>query len=215
MLRDLESMLLDEQVAVRASRSRLLAEFSDRLDEQTIDSVLDASWDHMEAHARVRVHIPLLAERFARAQLWAAARMRGEKGGLPAVLFVDTHDSGRGRMAKALFMRRVGDAGIALSAGTDPNEALDGAVRSVMEEVGIVTTDSFPKPFTEQMLEAADVVVTFPGGADVPVPEGTAHEVWDVDAPEQRTSAEMRAIRDDLSSRVDELASRLGVPPRA
>lgn len=214
MLRDLESMSLDEQVAVRASRNRLLGEFSDRLDEQTIDSVLDASWDHMEAHARVKVHVPLLAERFARAQLWAVARMQGEKDGLPAVLFIDTHDSGRGRMAKALFLARVGDAGIALSAGTDPNAVLDGAVRSVMEEVGITTTDSFPKPFTEQMLAAADVVVTFSGGSEVPVPDGTAHEVWDVDVPVERSGAELRAIRDDLASRVDDLASRLGIEPR-
>lgn len=60
-----------------------------------------------------RVHIRLLAERFARAQLWAVARMRGHRDGVPAVLFIDTHDSGRARMAKALFITRAGSGGLA------------------------------------------------------------------------------------------------------
>lgn len=60
-----------------------------------------------------RVHIRLLAERFARAQLWAVARMSGHRDGVPAVLFIDTHDSGRARMAKALFITRAGSGGLA------------------------------------------------------------------------------------------------------
>ena len=60
-----------------------------------------------------RVHIRLLAERFTRAQLWAVARMRGHRDGVPAVLFIDTHDSGRARMAKALFITRAGSGGLA------------------------------------------------------------------------------------------------------
>lgn len=212
MLGDLESMPLDEQLAVRSARDRLLREFSDRLDVETIDAVLDASWEHLEAVARLKAHVPLLAERFARAQLWAVARMRGHRDGVPAVLFIDTHDSGRARMAKALFMHRVGSHGLAFSAGTDPNAALDGEVRAVMEEVGIQTTESFPKPYTQEILQAADMIVTFAGGHDVPVPVDAAHEVWDVSDPRARTPEELRSIRDHLASLVDDLADRLGIP---
>lgn len=212
MLGDLESMPLDEQLAVRAARDRLLREFSDRLDSATIDAVLDASWEHLDAVARLKAHVPLLAERFARAQLWAVARMRGHHEGVPAVLFIDTHDSGRARMAKALFVHRVGSHGLAFAAGTDPNAALDGEVRAVMQEVGIQTTESFPKPYTEEILRAADVVVTFVGGHDVEIPTGTEHLVWDVPDTPARTPAELRSIRDQLTLLVDDLATRLGIP---
>jgi arsenate reductase (thioredoxin) len=212
MLRDLESMPLDEQLAVRSARDRLVREFDDRLDTETIDAVLDASWQHIDALARLKTHVPLLAERFARAQLWAVARMRGHRDGVPAVLFVDTDDAGRARMAKALFLRRAGIHGLALSAGTDPNAALDGAVRAVMEEVGIKTTDSFPKPYTMEILQAADMVVTFVGGREVPLPDEAKHLVWDVRNPRERTPQELRAVRDQLADLVDELADRLGIP---
>ena len=210
---DLENMSLDENLAVRSARMRLLREFDDRLDAETIDPILSASWEHIDATARLKAHVPLLAERFARAQLWAVARMRGHHDGVPAVLFVDTHDAGRARMAKAMFIRGAGTKGFALSAGTDPNAALDGAVGAVMEEIGITTTDSFPKPYTQEILQAADVIVTFPDGAVVPIPDGAQHEHWDVRDPRERTPEELRAIREDLSARVDDLITRLGITP--
>lgn len=210
-MRDLEAMPLDERVAVKAARTRLLREFDDRLDTETIDAVLQASWDHIDGVARLKAHVPLLAERFARAQLWAAARMQGHHDGVPAVLFIDTHDAGRARMAKALFIDRVGTSGLALSAGTDPNAGLDGPIYEVMEEDGITTTESFPKPYTTQMLEAADWIITFPGGDAVPIPDGTLHEEWPVADPRRRSRDQLRALRDELATRVDDLVGRLGI----
>ncbi len=190
-LRDLDDVALDEQLALRSARERLVEEFGSSLDEDTIDAFLDASWQHMSHVSRVKVHVPLLAERFARAQLWAAARMHADRPGVPAAVFVDTNDSGRGRMAKALFLRRAGAHGL---------------------ESGISTMEAFPKPWTPAMLEAADVVVTFADGADVPVPDPARHRVWDVDDPRGRSADEVRAIRDRLSSLVDDLADELGIP---
>jgi protein-tyrosine-phosphatase len=115
-------------------------------------------------------------------------------------------------MAKALFVHRVGSHGLAFAAGTDPNAALDGEVRTVMQEVGIQTTESFPKPYTQEILKAADVVVTFVGGHDVEIPTGTEHLVWDVPDTSERTPAELRSIRDQLILLVDDLATRLGIP---
>jgi arsenate reductase (thioredoxin) len=211
-MRDQGSMPLDEQLAVRAARERLLHEFGEHVDVETIDAILDASWEHMDAVARVKVHVPLLAERFARAQLWAAARMRGHREAVPAVVFVDLHDAGRAPMAKALFLRRAGAAGLAFSAGTDPNTSVDEIVLRAMEELGITTTESFPKPYTPEILRAADLVVGFLGSEDVPIPVETEHEVWDVPDPRGRSLDEVRAIRDDIRGRVDALAARLGIP---
>lgn len=213
MLNNLDDMTLDEQLAVRSARDRLVREFGSSLDEDVIDAYLLASWEHMDTVARVKVHIPLLAERFARAQLWALARMRSDRPGVPAAVFVDTNDSGRARMAKALFLRRCGAHALSFSAGTDPNEALDEVVNEVMHEIGITTTEAFPKPWTPQILQAADRVVTFADGAPVPVPDPSRHRVWDVPDPRGKDLEQVRVIRDSLVALVDGLVDELGIPP--
>ncbi len=63
---DLESMTLDQQLAVRAARDRLLREFDATPGEPTVDAVLDAGWDHMDQSARLKAHMPLLAEHASR-----------------------------------------------------------------------------------------------------------------------------------------------------
>lgn len=211
MTRNMQEMPLDEQLAVRAARDRLVREFAGTVDIATLDAVLDAAWEHMDRAARVKVHVPLLAERFARAQLWAVARMAGHRQGVPAVVFIDLADVGRARMAKALFLDRVGPDGLSFAAGTDPNEALDSTIVQALEEIGITTADTFPKPYTEAILEAADLIVTFPGTTGVAIPEHGRHEMWDVPDPRGRGLDEVRAVRDELASRVDELVHRLGV----
>jgi protein-tyrosine-phosphatase len=212
VLNNLDHMTLDEQLAVRSARDRLVREFGTSLDEDVIDAYLLASWEHMDTVARVKVHIPLLAERFARAQLWALARMRSDRPGVPAVVFVDTNDSGRARMAKALFLRRSGPHGLSFSAGTDPNEALDDVVSDAMLEIGITTTEAFPKPWTPQIIEAADRVVTFSGGEPITVPDPSRHQVWDVPDPRGRDIAQVRVIRESLAALVDGLADEMGIP---
>lgn len=215
MPRGTEDMPLDQQLAVRAARDRLLREFEASLDIDTIDAVLDASWEHMDEAARVKVHIPLLAERFARAQLWALAKVRGHREGVPAAVFIDLEDGGRARMAKALFMHEVGPHGLSFAAGSDPNSALPSAIMDAMKEIGVTTTEVFPKPYTETILQAADRIVTFPGTSGVPIPDESRHETWEVPSPTGKAPDEVRAIRDDLVTRVRQLASQLGATQAA
>lgn len=209
---DQESMPLDEKLAVRAARDRLLREFEASLGEDTVDAVLDASWDHMESSARLKVHIPLLAERFARVQLWAMTRMHGHDSGVPAVLFIDTDNAGRARMAKALFARRVGTHGLSFSAGTDPRAELDPVIVEAMAEKGISISGELPKPYTQEILSAVDQVVTFPADEPVNVPSETRHTEWPVPNPHGVAIDGVRAIRDELAERVDALADELGIP---
>jgi arsenate reductase (thioredoxin) len=209
MRHDLEDLPLDHQLAVRAAQARLHQEFAGLLGAQTVDAVLDASWEHMDEISRVKHHVPLLAERYARGQLWGLARMNGHHEGVPAVLFLDSHDSGRAKIAKGLLLAQAGDAVLAFSAGTEPDHEVPEAVQQAMAELGVLLVASFPKPYTDEMLRAADRIVLFGAGADVPLPPGTAHEVWDVPDPRSRTLEEVRAIRDDLAVRVEDLARRL------
>jgi protein-tyrosine-phosphatase len=209
MSHDLEGLALDEGLALRAARTRLYDEFANKVGRESVDAVLQASWDHVDAGARIKHHVPLLAERFARGQLWALARMNGHHEGVPAVLFLDTHDAGRAKMAKGLLSGRSGGRVLAFSAGTDPDIDVVPAVVDVMNEVGVSLEQSFPKPYTAEMVQAADLVVTFGEGAAVDSANGTAREHWDVADPRGLALDQVRAIRDDLDSRVADLVVRL------
>lgn len=209
MLHDLEGLSLDTTLAIRAARRRLHDEFADRVGDESVDAVLRASWDHVDAGARIKNHVPLLAERFARGQLWALARMNGHHEGVPAVLFLDTHDGGRAKMAKGLLARAVDGDVLAFSAGVDPELDVVPEVVEVMHEVGVSLEQSFPKPYTAEMLEAADLVVSFGDGELVAASNGVPHEHWDVPDPRGRSIDEVRAIRDAIAERIDDLASRL------
>lgn len=208
-MHDLEELSLDHKLAIQMARNRLAAEFGAQVSADTIHTVLDASWAHIDAGARIKHHVPLLAERFARGQLWAIARMKGHHEGVPAVLFLDTHDAGRAKMAKALLVRLLGRGVIAVSAGTQPDVEVSEHVIAAMRELDLHLEHSFPKPFTPDMIEAAELIVTF-GAADVvAMPDGTRHEAWEVPDPRDLPIAEVRPIRDDLRQRVQELALRL------
>lgn len=211
MLHDLEDLPLDHQLAVRAAQERLHEEFAGSVGAPTVDAVLGASWRHLDEHARLKHHVPLLAERYARGQLWALARMSGHHDGVPAVLFLDSHDAGRAKMAKGLLLARAGDTVLGFSAGTDPDVDVPDTVQQVMGEVGVSLAVSFPKPYTEEMLRAADRIVVFGDGADVTIPPGAQHELWEVPDPRFLPVEDVRALRDDLGRRVDDLLRRLGV----
>ena len=215
MLHDLEDLPLDASLAQRHARHRLRDEFAGAVGEESLDAVLRASWAHIDAGARIKHHVPLLAERFARGQLWALARMNGHHEGVPAVLFLDTHDGGRAKMAKGLLVERMDGGVLAFSAGVDPEIDVVPAVVDVMHEVGVSLEQSFPKPYTDEMLEVADLVVTFGDGEPVGASNGTPHEHWDVPDPRGLSLDEVRAIRTDIGERITDLVSRLPAMRRA
>ena len=209
MLHDLEDLPLDTKLALRAARGRLNDEFAGKVGPESVDAVLQASWDHIDAGARIKHHVPLLAERFARGQLWALARMNGHHEGVPAVLFLDTHDSGRAKMAKGFLVQQMGSDVLAFSAGVDPEVDVVPAVLDAMHEVDVSLEQSFPKPYTQEMLQAADIIVSFGQGEPVASSNGAAHEHWDVADPRGADMDEVRRIRDDIAGRVADLAGRL------
>jgi arsenate reductase len=213
MLHDLEDLPLDVDLALRHARYRLRDEFAGRVGEESVDAVLRASWAHIDAGARIKHHVPLLAERFARGQLWALARMNGHHEGVPAVLFLDTHDGGRAKMAKGMLVERMKGDVLAFSAGVDPEIDVVPAVVDVMGEVGVSLEQSFPKPYTDEMLAAADMVISFGDGDPVAASHGTPHEHWDAPDPRGRDIADVRAIRDRIAEQVDDLAARLASSP--
>jgi arsenate reductase len=130
----------------------------------------------------------------------------------PTVLFVCVHNAGRSQMAAALLARHGGDAVEVLSAGSEPAERINPAVREVMAEIDIDLSAERPKLLTTDAVEASDVVVTMGCGDTCPVFPGKRYLDWDLTDPAGRGVDEVRPIRDEIDARVRALLADLGVP---
>jgi arsenate reductase (thioredoxin) len=150
--------------------------------------------------------LPLLVGRFARERLRALAQAEGRiEKTKPEVLFVCVRNAGRSQIAAALT-HRLSEGWIAVrSAGSQPGEQIDPAVIEVMRELGIDVTEEFPKPLTDEVVRAADVVITMGCGDSCPVYPGKHYEDWDVADPAHQPIDVVRAIREDIRRRVEEL----------
>ena len=154
--------------------------------------------------------LPVIIERFAREQLWAIAQADGmiEKP-LPEVLFVCEHNAGRSQMA-ACLADHLSNGWIAVrSAGSHPDEQIDPVVVEAMVEIGLDVSDEFPKPLTDAVIRAADVVVTLGCGDACPVYPGKRYQDWPVADPAGQPLEVVRRIRYELYHHVWELIETL------
>lgn len=207
---------VDQQYALLSAASRLAADFSGVFGTETIDRFLHSSYDEFAGRATVAQFLPLLAERFARQRLRALARVEGkDHDGKPVVLFLCVHNAGRSQMAMGFFEHMAGDRAIAWSGGSEPGNQLNPAAIEAMRELGIDITEEFPKPWTDEVVRAADVVITMGCGDACPVFPGKRYEDWAIDDPDGQDLAAVRPIRDEIEHRVRRLLDEIGVPARA
>jgi arsenate reductase len=129
----------------------------------------------------------------------------------PSVLFLCVHNAGRSQMALGWFEHFAGDRAVAWSGGSEPGTEVNPAAIAAMAEVGIDISREFPKPWTDEIVQAADVVVTMGCGDACPVFPGKRYEDWTLDDPEGRDVAAVRPIRDEIGLRVRGLLDTLGV----
>jgi arsenate reductase (thioredoxin) len=206
---------IDQRLALKAAADRLKSEFGDMFDAETIDGFLNAAHGQFAHHASVPNFLPLLAERYAQQQLRALARVEGKHhDGKPNVLFLCTHNAGRSQMAAALFTQLAGEDAVAWSGGSDPSVELNPAVVQAMSERGIDISRDYPKPFTEEIVQAADVVITMGCGDACPVFPGRRYEEWTFGDPAGKDIDAVRPIRDAIEERVRQLLAELNVPAR-
>jgi arsenate reductase (thioredoxin) len=143
---------------------------------------------------------------FARDRLRALAQAEGHiEKLLPEVLFVCVHNAGRSQMAAALTHELSRSAVSVRSAGSMPELEVNPTVVSAMEEIGVDMSHEFPKPLTDEVVRAADVVVTMGCGDSCPVYPGKHYEDWDVADPAGQPIEVVRTIRDDIARRVQTL----------
>jgi arsenate reductase (thioredoxin) len=124
-------------------------------------------------------------------------------------LFVCLHNAGRSQMSQALFERAAGGRHTALSAGTTPGDAVHPEVIEVMSELGIDLSGRRPRGLTRELAEQADVVVTMGCGDECPYIPGKRYLDWEIPDPKGRPVEEVRATRDEIARRVEELVSEL------
>ncbi len=206
-------MTLDQQVALKHATSRLAREFIGTFGAETVERFLYSSYDQFAGRATVPNFLPLLAERFARQRLHALARVDGHyREGRPTVLFLCVHNAGRSQMAMGFFTHYAGDAAVAWSGGSEPGEQVNPAAIAAMAERGIDISAEYPKPWTDEVVRAADVVVSMGCGDACPVFPGKRYEEWILDDPAGLDAADVRPIRDEIERRVLALLDELGVP---
>ena len=125
------------------------------------------------------------------------------------MLFVCVHNAGRSQMAAGLVKIRSDGRIHVRSAGSDPGETINPAVIEAMDEVGLDMSEEFPKPLTDEVVRAADVVITMGCGDACPIYPGKKYEDWVLDDPAERSLDTVRRIRDELDGRVQRLIVEL------
>jgi arsenate reductase (thioredoxin) len=204
---------IDQQLALTTAASNLARQFDGTFGMETIERFLHSSYDEFAERAAVLNYLPLLAERFARQRLHALARVEGKaETGTPVVLFLCTHNAGRSQMAMGFFAHLAGDRAVAWSGGSEPGTRVNPAAIEAMAERGIDISGEYPKPWTDELVRAADVVITMGCGDACPVFPGRRYEDWPATDPAGLDVAAVRPIRDDLERRVRDLLAELDVP---
>jgi len=210
------TLSLDESLALRTAAIRLAIEFEGIFGPETIERFLHSSFDQFALRATVVKFLPLMAERFARQRLRALAKVEGlHDDGKPTVLFLCVQNAGRSQMALGFFTALAGDRAVAWSGGSEPGFEVNPAAIAAMAERGIDISGEFPKPWTDETVRAADVVITMGCGDACPIFPGKRYEEWVLDDPAGWDVAAVRPIRDEIERRVRTLIDELELPAAA
>jgi len=189
--------------------ARVRDDFAGIFGPETIERFIAESYSSLSG-SKVQSFVPLFVERFTRERLRALAKVEGlmTPGG-PSVVFLCVHNAGRSQMAAGWAQHLAEDDVHVFSGGSDPASEVNPAAVQAMAEVGIDISREFPKPWTDEIVRAADVIVTMGCGDACPVFPGKRYEDWEVVDPAGKSVDEVRKIRDDIRNRVRELLAEI------
>ena len=194
---------------LRQAADRLSEEFAGVFSQETITRYMIESTDLL-GEAKISVYVPVLAHRFARERLKALAQAEGivDKE-QPEVLFVCVQNAGRSQMAAGLLKLRSEGRINVRSAGSTPGEEINPNAMLALQELGVDMSEAFPKPLTDEVVRAADVVITMGCGDACPIYPGKRYEDWVLDDPAEQDLETVRRIRDEIDERVRKLIGEL------
>jgi arsenate reductase (thioredoxin) len=194
---------------VERAAEALQREFAGIFSRETIARYIAESSDLL-GDSKLSIFVPVLAHRFARERLKALAQVEGLVAKeQPEVLFVCVHNAGRSQMAAGLVKLRSHGRIHVRSAGSDPGEQINPAVIAAMAELGVDMGHEFPKPLTDEVVAAADAVITMGCGDACPIYPGKRYEDWELQDPADQDLETVRGIRNDLDARVQKLIGEL------
>ena len=183
----------------------LREEFAGIFSAETIERFMAESLYALK-DSRLSAFVPLFVHRFARERLRALGQVEGTiTKEVPEVLFVCVQNAGRSQMAAALLDHFADGRVHVRSAGSDPADRINPDVVTAMSELGLDIGKEFPKPMTDEVIEAADAVITMGCGDACPIYPGKRYEDWEVDDPAEADLDGVRRIRDDIAARVRRL----------
>jgi arsenate reductase (thioredoxin) len=204
---------LDVDVITRGHLNKglesLSEEFAGIFSTETVERFMAESL-HALKDSRLKDFVPLFVHRFARERLRALGQVEGKiTKTMPEVLFVCVQNAGRSQMAAALLDHYADGRVHVRSAGSDPADRINPNVVTAMAELGVDIGKEFPKPMTDEIVQAADAVVTMGCGDACPIYPGKRYEDWEVDDPAEADLDGVRRIRDDIGQRVQRLLDEL------
>lgn len=177
---------------------------------ESVAAAVREARDTLEPVSTVRTYLPILIARQAKEQLMAAAQAEGRIAKtVPELLFVCVHNAGRSQMAAALAEHLSARRVHVRSAGSAPDGGLNPVVIEVLAERGIALEAPYPKPLSDTVVRASDVIVTMGCGDACPIFPGKRYEDWGVADPSGQPIDVVREIRDDIQARVTTLLGQI------
>ena len=203
----------EQQYLIKQASERLKGDFAGVFAVETIERFMTESQDQLESRANVTTWLPILIERFARDRLRALAKVEGlSTDQRPTVLFLCVQNAGRSQMAAGWLSHLAADTIDVFSGGSEPAADVNRVAVEAMAEVGIDIRTEFPKPWTDEIVRAADVVITMGCGDACPVYPGKRYEDWELTDPAGQPIELVRQVRDDIQARVRALMASLDIP---
>ena len=204
------SGLASDEAVLHRIVDKLAGRFAGIFAAETVDRYVFESYTALARTSKVRNFLVPRTERFAGDRLTALATAKGAIARtVPEVLFVCVQNSGRSQMAAALLKARAGERVHVRSAGSAPAEQIDPHAVEAMGRRGISLDEEFPKPLTDDVVQAADVIVTMGCGDSCPLYVGKRYLDWKVTDPAGKNSDETEQIAADIEARVDALLAEL------
>lgn len=191
---------------------RLDDSFTGIFSKETIQRYVKESYELLAKNATVTVHLPSLTERFAKDRLRALAQQESKiEKDKPSILFVCVHNAGRSQMAAALATKLSSGRVEVRSAGSAPSDSIPQNVHDAMTEIGLSLEGAFPKPLTDEVVRAADVVITMGCGDACPIYPGKRYEDWSLKDPSVLDLDGVKEVREDISHRISNLLKEMKV----
>jgi protein-tyrosine-phosphatase len=177
---------------------------------ETIERVVFESYASLLRAGTKPTHVTVFAEKFSGDRLRALATAKGTtKKEKPEVLFVCVQNAGRSQMAMALMSSLSNGAINVRSAGSIPASEVSEKTIAVMNELGLDLSEAFPKPLTDDVVQAADVVITMGCGDACPLYPGKKYLDWQLQDPAHLDLDGVRQVRDEIQGLVQALIAEL------